>query len=150
MTPTLPSDAVTRAVSTTLDVERVSVWYTNQQNTKITCADSFERGPERHTSGIELALQGLRFVLPCPGGRAHHCAHDAHTDPRTSCFSEGYSKPLGINSMLDVPIRVGGSMVGKVRAEHIGPKRQWSKDEETFANPTSMMAAGQHRDATGD
>jgi GAF domain-containing protein len=51
----------------------------------------------------------------------------------TSCFSASYLTPLGINSMLDVPVMVNKSMVGVICHEHVGPKRTWNVDEETFA-----------------
>ena len=47
-------------------------------------------------------------------------AIDAATDPRTAEFLESYSKPLGIVSMLDVPIRVNGCIIGVVCHEHTG------------------------------
>ena len=59
-------------------------------------------------------------------------AHDAHTDPRTSCFSQGYLGPLGIGALLDVPIWVDGRMWGVVCHEHVGPARKWTVDEERF------------------
>ena len=31
-------------------------------------------------------------------------AENAETHPATTCFTEGYLRPLGIKSMLDVPI----------------------------------------------
>jgi GAF domain-containing protein len=50
-------------------------------------------------------------------------------------------KPLGINSMLDVPIWVNRAMVGVVCHEHRGPKRTWNRDEETFAYLMSSFIA---------
>jgi hypothetical protein len=124
---------VNEAASSTLDIERVSVWYTSPMNAKIVCADLFERGPERHSSGTELFAKDFAPYFRALVAERTIAVHDAHADPRTACFSEGYLKPLGINSLLDVPIWVGGAMVGVICHEHIGPKRQWTKDEETFA-----------------
>ena len=60
-------------------------------------------------------------------------ADDARSDPKTSEFTEGYLKPLGIAAMLDVPIRQHGRMVGIICAEHVGPARAWSSEEAAFA-----------------
>src|SRR6185436_595585 len=60
-------------------------------------------------------------------------AHDACADPRTSEFKDSYLEPLGITSMLDVPIRHRGEMVGIVCCEHVGPQRTWKSDERSFA-----------------
>ena len=40
---------------------------------------------------------------------------------------------LGISSMLDAPIRYRGQTIGVVCHEHVGPKREWTLDEQNFA-----------------
>lgn len=93
----------------------------------------FERDKTRHTSGTELFARDFMPYFRALRGERTIAAHDAHQDPRTSCFSKIYLEPLGINSLLDVPIWLGRRMVGVVCHEHVGPKRLWTKDEETFA-----------------
>ena len=60
-------------------------------------------------------------------------ANRAHEDPQTKEFSESYLEPLGINSMLDAPIRLNGQLVGVVCHEHTGSVRQWILLEQSFA-----------------
>ena len=60
-------------------------------------------------------------------------ADDAQHDPKTAEFTASYLAPLGITSMLDVPIRSGGQMVGVICHEHIGPMRTWTLEEQHFA-----------------
>ena len=50
-------------------------------------------------------------------------ADDAHRDPRTTQFSAGYLTPLGITSMMDAVIRLGGGVVGVLCCEHTGRMR---------------------------
>jgi len=68
-------------------------------------------------------------------------AHDAHRDRRTREFSESYLSPLGITSMLDAPIRAGGKMIGLICAEHVGPRRRWSPQEQSFAASAADLIA---------
>lgn len=116
-----------------LDVERVSVWFLDAARTKITCADLFERKKREHSSGVELFAKDFSPYFKALTTERTIAAHDACGDPRTSCFAASYLQPLGISSMLDVPIWVGTRMVGVVCHEHVGPKRRWNTDEETFA-----------------
>jgi PAS domain S-box-containing protein len=68
-------------------------------------------------------------------------AHDAFNDPRTSEFSDNYLKPLGITSMMDIPIRIGGQIIGVMCQEHIGPKRIWSYEEQVFSSSIAGIIA---------
>lgn len=132
---------VNEAACSAIDVERVSVWYCDAQQTKIWCADLFQRAPATHSGGTELLAKDFAPYFRALRTERTIAAHEAQTDPRTACFTDIYLKPLGIGAMLDVPIWVGKSMVGVVCHEHIGPKRIWTKDEETFAYLMSHFVA---------
>jgi hypothetical protein len=132
---------VNQAASTTLGVQRVSVWFTDKTGTKISCADLYDHQGGKHSAGVELFAKDFPPYFRALKTERTIAAHDAHTDPRTSCFSEPYLKPLGITSMLDVPIWVNRAMVGVICHEHRGPARTWNRDEETFAYLMSNFVA---------
>jgi transcriptional regulator with GAF, ATPase, and Fis domain len=132
---------VNKAASTTLGVQRVSVWFVDSAVSKLTCADLFDRATGQHSSGTELLSKDFPPYFRALKVERTIAAHDAHEDPRTSCFSAPYLKPLGINSMLDVPVVVDKLMVGVICHEHVGPKRTWNTDEETFAYLMSNFVA---------
>jgi len=54
-------------------------------------------------------------------------------DARTKEFSEIYLMPQGISSMMDVPVRCHGQVVGIICHEHTGPRREWTLEEQSFA-----------------
>jgi GAF domain-containing protein len=132
---------VNEAAADALDCERVSVWWLDDSGTKITCADLFEKAQSKHSSGVELFSKDFPPYFEALKTERTIAAHDAHTDPRTSCFSAVYLKPLGINSMLDVPIWFGGKMIGVICHEHVGPPRLWNADEEKFGYLMSSFIA---------
>jgi hypothetical protein len=132
---------ITEAASSTLDIERVSVWFLNAPRTKIVCADLFERASARHSSGVELTASDFAPYFAALAGERTIAAHDANNDPRTRCFSEVYLKPLNIGALLDVPVWANGAMVGVICHEHVGASRRWSTDEETFAYVLSSLVA---------
>ncbi len=123
---------INEAASSAVGVERVSVWFLDDRRTKITCADLFIRTTRKHTSGTELFEKDFAAYFRALEFERTIAAGDAHKDPRTSCFSTSYLGPLGITSMLDVPIWHVDKMVGVICHEHVGPKRDWNSDEETF------------------
>jgi GAF domain-containing protein len=124
---------VNEAGSATLEVQRMSVWFCNADHSRMSCVDLFERHTGRHSSGTELVARDFSPYFRALRAERTIAAHDAHTDPRTACFSKVYLEPLGISSLLDVPIWLGRKMVGVVCHEHVGPRRVWTKDDETFA-----------------
>jgi hypothetical protein len=132
---------IDEAACSAIDVERVSVWFLDDARTKITCADLFVRTTRQHASGTELFAKDFAPYFRALVSERTIAAGDAHKDPRTSCFSVSYLKPLGISSMLDVPIWVSDRMVGVICHEHVGPKRTWNSDEETFAYLMSGFVA---------
>jgi GAF domain-containing protein len=142
---------ITESAAVTLGVERVSVWFADGGLTKITCADLFERTPSRHTSGVELSGRDFAPYFRALKEERTIAAHDALTDPRTSCFADPYLRPLGIGAMLDVPVWLDRQMVGVLCHEHVGGHRPWTKDDERFAYLMAsfvVLALERRRDAT--
>lgn len=147
---------VNEAACSALECARVSVWSLEvgaDGGSLIRCADLFEAATTSHATGTELFARDFPAYFDALRTERTIAAHDAHDDPRTSCFSAPYLGPLGITSMLDVPIWVGGTMWGVVCHEHIGPKRSWTSDEETFAylmaNFVSLALERQRTEAAG-
>lgn len=132
---------VNEAGSSTLDVQRMSVWFCDPEQTRLTCVDLFERQTGRHSAGVELLARDYAPYFRALRAERTIAAHDARTDPRTSCFAKSYLEPLGIHSLLDVPIWLGRKMVGVVCYEQVGAKRTWTQDDETFAYLVSNFVA---------
>lgn len=124
---------ITETAARMLGSGRASVWRYTDDRHSIACIDLFRVDENLHERGIELDAADYPAYFEALLEQRVISAHDAHTDARTAEFSELYLAPLGISSMLDVPIRVGGTMIGIVCIEHTGPQRTWSVIEEQFA-----------------
>ena len=125
--------AITEAVAETLEVERAGVWFFDEGRTTLRCADLYVRSAREHSSGTELTAKRYPAYFRALDVERTLSAHDARTDPRTSCFNDEYLIPLGITSMADAPIRRLGQLSGVVCCEHVGEPRYWTVDEESFA-----------------
>lgn len=132
---------ITEAAAHTLGIARVNIWLYDETRSKISCIEHYEPKTRDHTSGVELNACDYPLYFQALEEERAILAHDARTDPRTREFKEGYLDVLGITSMLDAPIRVGGSVVGIVCHEHIGPARVWTLEEQLFAGSLADMAA---------
>lgn len=133
---------VTEVCARAMGVQRVSVWRCEENLSKICCTDLFERSSGKHSMGTVLRAEDFPSYFEALITERTIAAHDAAKDPRTDCFREAYLLPLGIKSMLDVPIWVDGGMVGALCVETTTDQRTWSIDDETFvrllANFVSM------------
>jgi len=123
---------VTEIVAETLDVERVSIWLLDDQQATMTCLDVYERNQAHHQGGAELTIQQYPRYFAALTDNLTIAAHDARTDPRTNEFAQGYLDVLGITSMMDSPIFQQGKTIGVLCHEHVGPKREWTLDEQQF------------------
>jgi PAS domain S-box-containing protein len=132
---------LTTVASRTLQVERVSIWLFSEDRQSIRCmclylrtTDSFERGKAL------TAVDYPRYFAALEESRAI-AASAARSDPRTSEYADLYLKPLGITSMLDVPIRLHGKEIGIVCHEHIGNERDWAPEEQSFAGTIADLVS---------
>ncbi len=138
---TAAAAAVVEASARALRVERVSIWLGGSEEGRISCLDLFELSQERHSSGLVLEAGQYPVYFQAIQSERAVDAHDACADPRTAEFCDGYFRPLGITSTLDVPIRASGRMQGIVCFEHVGPARKWLPDEVRFAVEISDQTA---------
>jgi signal transduction histidine kinase len=132
---------ITEAAGECLTVARTSIWVYDTDRTLIRCLDLFDRDNGAHSSGVELGEVDYPAYFRALARERAIAAHDAHEDPRTREFSDSYLRPLGINSMLDAPIRVHGVMRGVICHEHVGPQRTWSAEEQGFAGSIGDLVA---------
>ena len=124
---------VLNSVCEGLQIARAGVWFMDESAGGIRCDLLIDRANGTESTDILLTEADYpRYFAGLHSERAI-VANDARHDPATSEFREGYLVPLGVTSMMDVPIRHHGRMIGIICAEHTGPMRQWNADEVTFA-----------------
>jgi PAS domain S-box-containing protein len=140
---------ITKTAAHTLDVERASIWLYNGDSealllstdrSKIHCVKLYELSSQRYSEGMELAAVDYPAYFRALELERAIAVDNAYTDPRTQEFSASYLVPLEITSMLDVPIRLGGSTVGVLCLEHVGLPRHWKLEEQNFASSLAHTA----------
>src|SRR5262245_6053852 len=132
---------VTETAADILNVERVGVWLLVDERQALRCVDLFERSKATHSAGVTLQVCEFPEYFAALERRKTVPAEVALTDPRTSELADAYLTPLGITSMLDAPIFVGGEVVGVVCHEHIGAPREWTTEQRDFAGSMADVLA---------
>lgn len=132
---------ITQTVTQTLNIERCSVCLYNRNRTVLRCRELYELTPQRHSTGYErLVMADSRYAQALESESAI-AVDDANTDPRTQEFSACYLTPLGITSLLDVPIRLKGEVVGVLCTEQVGRLRHWRVEEENFVSTVAYLVS---------
>jgi len=123
----------------TLDIERVSIWLFDAEKPELVCQDLYKRSEDSHEKGLRIKAEDYpRYYQALEASRIL-AADDAIKDPRTSEFAKEYLQPAGITSMMDVPLRLHGQLVGVVCHEHTGSIREWTLEEQDFAASIADM-----------
>jgi PAS domain S-box-containing protein len=133
----------TEVVAKALDVQRVSVWRYNASRNAIVCDVLYEAAADFYSSGTELAAASAPSYFRALADAEVIVAHDVEQDARTQELHDNYLRPLGISSMLDVPIHSQGKAIGVLCCEHVGAKRHWKPDEQTFAIAVANLVSMQ-------
>jgi twitching motility protein PilJ len=135
----LAATEFTETIAKMLGVARVGIWLYNPSRNGIVCFDLYEADSGKHSEGLELSASDYpEYFQELEQDRPIE-AVDALTHPATSAFAESYLKPLGITSMLDLPIRSAGMVGGVICCEHIGEQREWDGDEIVFVSSIANL-----------
>ncbi len=128
-------DAVRRIVETaarTLQLDRVGLWFYNDDHSAIVVEDLYLLGEDVHEKGHRLTAGDYPNYFAALAESRAIAADDACSDPRTSEFKRTYLDPLRVSSMLDVPVRCEGKLVGVLCHERVGLRRIWNPAEQEF------------------
>ena len=125
-----------------LKISRVSMWLFSEDRTSIICHDMFSNSDEKkHRSGDIIQEKDFPTYFEAIKKERMIAAPDARTHPLTYEFTESYLIPNDIFSMLDVPVWLGGKVIGIICYESVGKQREWGPVDCDFATSIADMAA---------
>lgn len=117
-----------------LAISRAGIWVITEDRQHIQCRMLIDGNDCEIGGELILARADFPTYFSCLDTERAIVAHDAQRDPSTAEFCESYLIPNNISSMLDVPIRHRGTMLGIICCEHQGDVREWSNEEIAFAS----------------
>jgi hypothetical protein len=127
--------------SQTLQVSRINIWTINDNFASITSLINYDknRGPfldnltlERHELPKYFRLMETEKVI---------ITHDAASDANMQELLTSYILPLGIYSLIDVPLRIAGRMVGVMCFEDTERRREWAVTESKFVTAVAQIVS---------
>lgn len=136
--------SITALAANTSEVARVSYWSLQENDSALVCEWMHHQARERVDEGFKgtrLSVADAPAYFNALALKRPIVAGDVLTHPATTGLVESYLRPLGITSLLDVPVWVRGEVVGVICHEHIGPAREWSAEEIDFASSLAAMVS---------
>jgi PAS domain S-box-containing protein len=136
--------AITSLAASTMEIARVSYWSLQENDSALVCEllhFNATRTADEKFKGTRISASDAPAYFGALAHKRPINASNVLTHPATSGLIEGYLKPLGITSLLDVPVWVRGEVVGVICHEHIGPARDWSPEEIDFASSLAAMVS---------
>lgn len=115
-----------------LKVERVNAWKADKDFTMIECIGNYTRSTNTFNDKIILLRKDMPAYFKLLATQEIIATNYSLEDSRTEELVEPYLERYGITSMIDVPIRIEGEMIGVVCFEHIGAPRKWDLTERKF------------------
>jgi two-component sensor histidine kinase len=124
-----------------LHIERMNAWLFNPEKTAIVSIGEYDlRTKEfKRNSVLEKKDFPVYFAALQDNNIIH--AIDIYTHPQTSQLSESYSRPNDIFSLLDIPLRISGELIGVMCFEKTGVQKTFSRDEISFCMSLSHVLA---------
>lgn len=137
-----------------LHIERVNVWIFNQEKTAIISIGEYDGRTKKFKKNSTLQQKDFPIYFNALHENKIILAEDIYTHPLTKEFNEVYSKPHDIYSLLDIPIRISGELIGVMCYEKTGSQKKFSQSEISFALSVSLVLASnletRHRRAAQD
>ncbi len=132
---------VAETVADTMEAERVEVWLGDEEQGAASCVELFLRTPREHSRGRKPSLTVHPVYSAALRAERAIIAPDACGDPRTSEYAEAHFIPLGIGAVIDVAVRLGGTVAGIFSVEHVGPPREWQPEEVDFVKSAAGLVS---------
>ena len=118
-----------KKLSVCFHLERINIWLFSENEHYITCIGNYSASSDSFSKGEIIHRKN------CPNYFNHLLSDevisidDVGTDLRIEELKEIYCETHSIKSMMDVPVRIGGKLVGVACYEDTRKLRRWTLDE---------------------
>lgn len=122
---------IVNAVAKGLSISRAGIW--TFEDTVLKCEKLYNNANGNFESQFDLNKKYFPNYFEAIKSGIALTAIDAQNDGLTNELNEDYLIPLKIKSILDVPLRENGMLVGILCCENVGSIRHWSENDMAFA-----------------
>ncbi len=125
-------DEILLTAARSLGVSRTNAWLYNSDHTEIQCIGLFDARNTKQTEQAALPKIASPGYFSLLDQAKIIVSNDAQNDPKISELKEAYLLPLNIQALMDVPIRIEGTIIGVLCVENTDDTKAWSLQEQLF------------------
>jgi two-component sensor histidine kinase len=124
-----------------MEVSRVNIWLVNEDFNSLTSLINYDAQKENLLDNITLNRSQLPNYFALLVSEEIVITENAITDPKVDEIRSNYILPIGIRSLIDIPIRIEGKMAGLICFEDTSREREWNITEQNFAVSIAQLIA---------
>lgn len=122
----------TRECARVLEVDRVSIWSLENSSQRLTCLSAYIASSETDESGMTITAESCPSYFKSISNFEPLIASDAISHPALAELQKSYIQKKDIQSLLDLPLKIGNKLSGVICCEAVGQPRAWSDEEVQF------------------
>lgn len=134
------TDIAARLVAT-LKIERVSIWLLNHEQDALVSMGEYDLRKREFKKESVLKRENYPNYFEAVRKNKILLVKNIHTDPITQELDKDYSVPNGVESLMDIPIRIEGLLVGVMCFEKTGTQKVFTPEEQSFGLSVSLVLA---------
>lgn len=125
-----------------LKIERMSVWIFNSKKTSLQSMGEYDGRNKSFTKNTIFEREKYPAYFEALKKNKIILARNIYDNPYTFEFTETYSIPNGIITLMDIPLRIAGELVGVMCFEKTGSvEKDFSPREQSFAFSVALVFA---------
>ncbi|MBL7912128.1 MAG: hypothetical protein JNJ41_13800 [Bacteroidia bacterium] len=124
-----------------LRVERMNVWLFNQDHSALISIGEYDTRSKQFSKNNILLEKDYPTYFKALIANEIIIAEDICTHKLTKEFSKDYAPQNDIYTLLDIPLRISGELVGVMCYEKTGSQKNFTKDEIKFCLSVSFVMA---------
>lgn len=125
--------------SRAMQVTRVNAWLFDKEKTQIQCIGNFDARENKLVPQTALPRIAMPLYFNLFETEKIIITRDTLTETKTAELYEFYLKPHDIQSLMDVPVRIEGEMIGVICFENVGAPREWTLQEQKYGLVAAQM-----------
>ena len=121
--------------------KRVAIWFLDDTGSTLRCVHVFEDGHHDNGGGVMLERRRSPGFFEAIHETRTYAISDTAADSRLGDLRADYLRSHSVSAALVAPFRQGNKVRGVITHEYQGGKREWTRDEASFASSLADFVA---------